>query len=187
MYHHMDCNALKQMDSPCSCRDMNTTSMKKSTPTPCCEKCAAKDKRGSALYLVCMHPYCSCHSQEPQQEGWIEKKVEEWLLIADEPLKKNGERGDWISAALTEAYNLGEQKTYKEGFEAGQQHAFGVDRKRVKEEGIRSERERILAALKEREQRLNTGQHSDESKLEAYQRILEIEHIARRIISPPNA
>jgi hypothetical protein len=178
----MDCNALKQMDSPCSCRDMNTTSMKKSTPTPCCEKCAAKDKRGSALYLVCMHPYCSCHSQEPQQEGWIEKKVEEWLLIADEPLKKNGERGDWISAALTEAYNLGkkEERLTKTRMRLDD---FG---KHMHEEGVRSEKERILAALDEREKRLNQGNHTDEEKMEAWHRILEIAKI-KNLISPPNA
>jgi hypothetical protein len=42
----------------------------------CCEKCNAKEKRGSALYLKCMHPHCPCHSQEGEVE-WYENEYAE--------------------------------------------------------------------------------------------------------------
>jgi len=108
------------------------------------------------MIVKCDKASCPCHSQEPQQEGWIEEKVREFknhFVEANGTMLRRFEQPtqfmvDWYKAALTEAYNLGKKEglelvdeakdeARKYGYEAGTVH------------GIRSEREKILELVPE--------------------------------------
>lgn len=59
----------------------------------CCQKCDAVGKRGSALYLKCMHPYYPCHSTQPTtdktaNEAFIEECINESFPPTKELPKK---------------------------------------------------------------------------------------------------
>jgi len=114
---------------------------------------------GGYPIISCANAACSCHiklchSQEPQQEGW-EKQVDDVVLVLARHLKSwdielRRDIRNLIEKVRTEAYNLGK----KEGHDDGYAHGLTMDfcNERVGfEKGIRSERERILAALPEAE------------------------------------
>lgn len=131
------------------------------SPSQPAEKCQPDDKQwlhqfrckncGNFWLITDEIPDCKpveMHSVMPVEkcrecsEGWekeFDNIFDSHWNPSEAPKGSNSDVKNFIRSEIQKAKAEG----YEEGFIAGQKHAFGVDRERVKEEGRREERERL--------------------------------------------
>jgi hypothetical protein len=109
----------------------------------------------------CVDRKCACHKKILEPSNWVEDAALDFYMVFLGTSLNNGEVTvmssdgkamlDWIKDALTEAYNLGKKEEREKGDTRVQNMLRLAEDsgKAAIERGIRSERERILAALPE--------------------------------------